>query len=892
MKAVQTRTVAAPAQKNTPFFRKESGQNFFHSSINEQPFFSKTQNHPAGIQTKLAIGQPGDIYEKEADAVADKVVQRLAEPASIQAKPFSPIGSVTSFVQKKCAHCEEEGKLQKKEEEDESGLLKGKLQKKPIFESNTEPPDDEKNIQRKCAECAKEDEKKLQRKCDQCEKQREKLQKKPDLSYHQTTSSDIESRLHSSKGAGAPLPTATRAEMENSFGSDFSNVRIHNDSAAVQMSRDLNAQAFTHGSDVYFNSGKYDANSIGGKHLLAHELTHVVQQGAITPGIQRLPSWDEIKEGAGEIYDSASQTVNDTIGNVADSATQTVNDVADAVTGAASGAVDWLKTQAGKAALYLANKIIARYGGKLTYVGGTIILEIEDISLFSNFQKELGDDELPAIPILHIPLFAGEFGPVVVEAGLEVNLTESILAALGPGEIRNIQLRYNLTSGDFEGHAQLYVAAALGERLSIFGGIVGRVLGVIPMDPPIPIEGSLEGGVRGTGTAWGLGAVSSDMDLAYRGGTWSFDADNDIMIGLLLQGDVDLYAAAKLFERLVCEYAYPVKHWEAGEAYKINIPVSLAGGAPPAIGTVTHGPMPIEEIETAIEPLSYGLNCKALQEIIEELCKDGLLPKETCEQLKEIIEKVNEAGDKLGEGLGITASTDMQCGELPDFYRYKSYKSAESELRARLGIPASTPLFRKQKRATEGPCPRVGWHYNVWDNSGFKGAPLGTIVSCPCKIVDPTGREITVERFAVVKPFNTDFTDVLDFDYDEYLQDVSPTPLALPAGTIPTVTFTTGSFPNIAPHIKNAQSTLGKPKQLSRLTDQQKIRANRRAACGSFPGPGSCDEYPFASTHEGGTGAAVKGVPLREQNQQGGFLGGFYRRFKLGDKDKFKVKAT
>ncbi len=66
--------------------------------------------------------------------------------------------------------------------------------------------------------------------------------------------------------------------MESSFGTDFSGVRIHNDSSSVQMNKDLQAQAFTNGSDIYFNSGKYDTNSKGGKHLLAHELTHVVQQ--------------------------------------------------------------------------------------------------------------------------------------------------------------------------------------------------------------------------------------------------------------------------------------------------------------------------------------------------------------------------------------------------------------------------------------------------------------------------------------------------------------------------------------------------------------------------------------------------------------------------------------
>jgi hypothetical protein len=88
----------------------------------------------------------------------------------------------------------------------------------------------------------------------------------------------LESSLKSSKGSGSPLSVATKERMESSFGADFSEVKIHDNSAAASMSKDLNAQAFTHGNDIYFNSGKYDTNSKAGQHLLAHELTHTLQQ--------------------------------------------------------------------------------------------------------------------------------------------------------------------------------------------------------------------------------------------------------------------------------------------------------------------------------------------------------------------------------------------------------------------------------------------------------------------------------------------------------------------------------------------------------------------------------------------------------------------------------------
>ena len=66
--------------------------------------------------------------------------------------------------------------------------------------------------------------------------------------------------------------------MEGAFGTDFSNVNIHTNADAVQMNQELRAHAFAHGNDLYFNKGKYQPETSAGQHLLAHELTHVVQQ--------------------------------------------------------------------------------------------------------------------------------------------------------------------------------------------------------------------------------------------------------------------------------------------------------------------------------------------------------------------------------------------------------------------------------------------------------------------------------------------------------------------------------------------------------------------------------------------------------------------------------------
>ncbi|HEY5745433.1 MAG TPA: DUF4157 domain-containing protein [Chryseolinea sp.] len=231
MKTAETKTVsgASKSKAGAPFFSKKVEPAFFgERGVDQSSFFKPSVFNLVGnktIQAKLTIGQSDDRYEREADAMADKVVQRLASPepltkkaASIQAKPL--VGTITPLVQTKCAACEHEEKLQAKNENNNPG---------------------------------------------------------------QTASASIESNLNASKGSGSPLPESTRTQMESSFGADFSSVRIHSDSAAAEMNKNLNAQAFTHGSDIYFNSGKYNVNGQQGKHLLAHELTHVVQQSGMEP---------------------------------------------------------------------------------------------------------------------------------------------------------------------------------------------------------------------------------------------------------------------------------------------------------------------------------------------------------------------------------------------------------------------------------------------------------------------------------------------------------------------------------------------------------------------------------------------------------------------------------
>ncbi len=129
----------------------------------------------------------------------------------------------------------------------------------------------------------------VQKKCDDCQKE-EKVQKKPapPKVAANKASGTVESTLHKTRGGGGKMDGMTRDFMESRFEADFSQVNIHTGTEAIQMSNTLGAQAFTYGNDIYFNEGKYSPASKDGKQLLAHELTHTIQQkGRVQKKVQR-----------------------------------------------------------------------------------------------------------------------------------------------------------------------------------------------------------------------------------------------------------------------------------------------------------------------------------------------------------------------------------------------------------------------------------------------------------------------------------------------------------------------------------------------------------------------------------------------------------------------------
>ncbi len=254
------------------------------------------QQRQAILQPRLEIGESNDKYEQEADAVADQVMMMPNETPEVQLMPKK-----TSTLRLKQEEGEDElmqmkPNLQLKnavEEESTKGKLQTSslIQRNAVEEETTEGKLQTKaipSIQAKNVVEEESDEKKLQAKCDDCE---EKVQRHVEKGDNGNTyaSGEVSQRINASKGGGASLPENTQQELGHKMGADFSGVKIHTDSTAVQLSKDVGAKAFTHGNHVYFNQGQYNPNSSAGKHLLAHELTHTIQQGAAKNTIQRKP---------------------------------------------------------------------------------------------------------------------------------------------------------------------------------------------------------------------------------------------------------------------------------------------------------------------------------------------------------------------------------------------------------------------------------------------------------------------------------------------------------------------------------------------------------------------------------------------------------------------------
>jgi hypothetical protein len=187
------------------------------------------------IQAKLTVSNPGDPFETEAERVSEAVMHKL----DLQ----SQIGDNQSIIT---------GRIERQAEEEEE------------VQTQRQPEEEE-----------------------EVQMQRHPISTRAESENISPAEIDLEQRINMARGSGSPMDATVRKPMEQAFNADFSGTRIHTDAVADELSRNLQAQAFTTKQDIFFKAGNYQPESGNGRRLLAHELTHVVQQSGRVPDIER-----------------------------------------------------------------------------------------------------------------------------------------------------------------------------------------------------------------------------------------------------------------------------------------------------------------------------------------------------------------------------------------------------------------------------------------------------------------------------------------------------------------------------------------------------------------------------------------------------------------------------
>ncbi len=218
----------------------------------------------SSVQRKVEVGEPDDQFEKEADAVAERVAAGGTAPR------ISRLGAEDSVHR-----ATDSAKLDDQEDKDK---LPGTVQRTSESDVVEEELADSDAVQRAVQRAAGDES------VDDDFEDGETQTRVQASGAAGASHSDVAGRAVGNRGSGRPLDRQTRNVLESGLGADLSGVRVHDDIAARQAASDLNARAFTYGSDIWLGPGESEHDT----RLMAHEATHVVQQrGAVQRRIQR-----------------------------------------------------------------------------------------------------------------------------------------------------------------------------------------------------------------------------------------------------------------------------------------------------------------------------------------------------------------------------------------------------------------------------------------------------------------------------------------------------------------------------------------------------------------------------------------------------------------------------
>lgn len=508
----------------------------------------------------------------------------------------------------------------------------------------------------------------------------------------QTTQTKSEARpnKHSLPGAnlqplpsdGQPLTPAARGFFEPRFGADFSNVRVHNDARAQRAARDINARAFTLGHNIYLGAGQ-SSSDLG---LMAHELTHTIQQGA-SPTMRAMPEAEtevekvrqkhadpnqvqrldipsfgdvvEAVEGAGEAIGETAVDVGEFVGETAETVGEAAVDVGEAI-GEAAVAVGERAVDVGRAAgrraidiaesaldtvggiareaWDVAKSLASVLGGVISVSGGRLVVTVPSFNPCPTISLQF---TLPG-PNLYVPVVGGVL-PVSSDMlvfgslGANIALMPELSVQLGPCRFHGLRIVIDPLRGNYSAAGRLSITTALGLGAEANAGVRGALSAMVmlPTFPPVSLfipDVGLEAGLAAQARAIGVTTIDIAAAAAFSGTTFSAMLHEGKDLGLALDAGVAGYGLIDVMGVNLCRFYWPSAR--AGLDFGLHFEVDARLLISPLRASVALNIGPFRPISFGALPLALSRDiltddCARLEAICKALYRLGWMPSQS-----------------------------------------------------------------------------------------------------------------------------------------------------------------------------------------------------------------------------------------------------------------------
>ncbi len=418
---------------------------------------------------------------------------------------------------------------------------------------------------------------------------------------------------------GRPLDGHTRRRMERSFGREFGGVRVHDDASAHRSARSLQAKAYTVGDHVVFGAGRYSPDSREGSRLLAHELTHTVQQrdgrhvqraGTVSsPGDAHEREADRVADivASGGFAppigtNAGAATVHrDLIDDAVDFVGEKAGQAADVVTGAAESAAEFAGdvVEAGvevagevvdaavdgiRSVYEMAESLASALGGTFSVSGCGITIAtptiVVDQSLVVDVPVPAASFSIPfAVGIIPITGIVNAYGALY----LNISAIPQLQLQLGPVAIHPARFTIDWCAPTFAASAGITYTVAAGLGAEVRGGVGGEVglevnvpIGPVIVPVPIPLA-SIDAGLVGAMMGTTVMEITEAISLGYGGGRFGIAGSKWVDAGLSLSAGVGAFGALTVLGMNLCTLYWPFwqrswsQTWSLGSAFDLGI---------------------------------------------------------------------------------------------------------------------------------------------------------------------------------------------------------------------------------------------------------------------------------------------------------------------------------